>query len=167
MGDWGQVWVRKGCGYLDQHSGAFRHPPHIFPPPECAPRSGHLLLRPGAVPVGPSPAGNAGQYRGGWRGGEAPGPGGGRARAGWEDLGLVHHLLFFLSPPRPPQALNLDKWVGLALGVTLSFPPLLTPGPPLGRTSCTQGLGASPTPVVRGCGVHTGQAGRKEGRGGF
>lgn len=41
-----------------------------------------------------------------------------RGRTGWDDLGLVHHLLFFLSLPRPSQALNLDKWVGLALGVT-------------------------------------------------
>lgn len=34
------------------------------------------------------------------------------------DLGLVYHLIFFLFLPRPQQALNLDKWVGLASGVT-------------------------------------------------
>lgn len=113
----------QGVGYVDQHSGALRPPTHICPPPECAPRSGHLLLRPGAVPVRPSPAGDAGQHGGGWRGGEAPspgGPGGGRGRGGTGRgaSGLPHHLLFFLSLPRPSQALNLDKWVGLALGVT-------------------------------------------------
>lgn len=39
--------------------------------------------------------------------------------ARWEGApGLIYHLLFFLSLPCPQQALNLDKWVGLALGVT-------------------------------------------------
>lgn len=38
----------------------------------------------------------------------------------WEDLGVIYRPLFFLSLPCPPQALNLDKWVGLALGVICS-----------------------------------------------
>ena len=133
-GDQGQVWVSKGCGYSDRCSGAFAPPTHIPPPTaERAPRSGHLLLRPGAVSVGPGPAGDAGQHGGGWRGGEAPGLVGRGGRAGWEATGVAHRLLFFLSLPRPSQALNLDKWVGLALGVTclfhLSWPQALLLGP--------------------------------------
>lgn len=47
-------------------------------------------------------------------------PGGMGGRDGWEDLGVIYRPLFFLSLPCPPQALNLDKWVGLALGVICS-----------------------------------------------
>lgn len=40
----------------------------LTPPAECAPRPGHLQLRPGAVAVGASAGGDAGQHRGDDRG---------------------------------------------------------------------------------------------------
>jgi hypothetical protein len=70
-------------------------------------------------------------------------------------------VLFFLSAPSP-QALNLDKWVGLALGVTCPS-----------HSSCPQACCSDPQPVHRGWGfpppqlsgpVAQNRLGRQEGR---
>lgn len=85
---------------------------------------------------------------------------------GGGDLGVIHLLLLLPLSALPPQALNLDKWVGLALGV---FP--ITPDPtrPAAQAHILNtGAGGYPPPQMSGAvEPRTSQAGRKEGRRGF
>lgn len=73
--------------------------------------------------------------------------------------GVIYHVLLPLSA-LPPQALNLDKWVGLALGV-ICHPITPDPRPAAQAHILNTGAGGNPQPRCQGL-WSLEQPGRKE-----